>query len=117
MKAKLGDSYTRTSAAFIWATINRLYAARRSGLKHELFGYLRGGYGRMLDVFEKNLAQKGVSIRCGSPVESIRRTSDGQLQITYPTGKQELFDRVIATMPSPVAANLCPQLSGRNTAV
>lgn len=113
LKAKLGDSYTRTSAAFIWATINRLYAARRSGLKHELFGYLRGGYGRMLDVFEKNLAQKGVSIRCGSPVESIRRTTNGQLQATYESGQHELFDRVITTMPSPLAAKLCPQLSDR----
>ncbi len=37
LKAKLGDAYQRTSAAFIWATIQRLNAARRSGLKRELF--------------------------------------------------------------------------------
>lgn len=65
----------------------------------------------MLDVFEKNLTQKGVRIRCGSSVESIRRTSDGQLQVTYGIGQQEFFDRVITTMPSPLAASLCSQLS------
>ena len=43
--------YTDTSAAFIWATIQRLYAARRSGLKKEMFGYVPGGYARVLERF------------------------------------------------------------------
>jgi protoporphyrinogen oxidase len=34
LRAKLGESYERTSAVFIWATIQRLYGARRSGLKN-----------------------------------------------------------------------------------
>ncbi len=46
LKAKLGEAYRETSAAFIWATIQRMYAARNSGLKREMFGYVRGGYGR-----------------------------------------------------------------------
>ncbi len=45
LKAKLGDAWRRTSAAFIWATIQRMYAARSAGLKREMFGYLPGGYG------------------------------------------------------------------------
>jgi protoporphyrinogen oxidase len=44
LRAKLGDDYQTTSATFMWATIQRLYAARRSGLREELFGYLPGGY-------------------------------------------------------------------------
>ncbi|MBA4185369.1 MAG: FAD-dependent oxidoreductase, partial [Acidobacteria bacterium] len=44
LKAKLGEAYRETSAAFIWATIQRMYAARNSGLKKEMFGYVRGGY-------------------------------------------------------------------------
>src|ERR1700722_14827597 len=40
LKAKLRDAWRRTSAAFIWATIQRLYAARRTGLKRAMFGYL-----------------------------------------------------------------------------
>lgn len=31
LKAKLGDNYKNTSAAFIWSTIQRMYAARKSG--------------------------------------------------------------------------------------
>ncbi len=41
LRAKLGDSYQKTSAVFIWATIQRLYGARRSGLKKEMFGLCR----------------------------------------------------------------------------
>lgn len=35
LKAKLGEAYRETSAAFIWATIQRMYAARNSGLKRK----------------------------------------------------------------------------------
>ena len=38
LKAKLGENYKHASAAFIWAIVRRLYAARRSGLKTEMFG-------------------------------------------------------------------------------
>jgi protoporphyrinogen oxidase len=50
LKAKLGDAYKETSAAFIWATIQRMYAARNSGMKKEQFGYVRGGYARVLEA-------------------------------------------------------------------
>src|SRR5258705_1762687 len=46
LRAKLGANYTKASAAFIWATIARMYTARRSGLTKEMFGYVPGGYAR-----------------------------------------------------------------------
>ena len=42
LKAKLGEAYKRTSAAFIWAHTARMYKARRSGAKKEMFGYVQG---------------------------------------------------------------------------
>ena len=59
LQAKLGDCYRRTSAAFIWATIARMYAARRTGLKKEMFGYVRGGYARVLERFADVLHGRG----------------------------------------------------------
>ena len=50
LKAKLGDAYQETSAAFIWAHTQRMYKARRSGAKKEMFGYVPGGYARIVDV-------------------------------------------------------------------
>ena len=48
------------SAAFIWATIQRLYAARRTGLNQEMFGYVPGGYAPMLERFAEVLGEEGV---------------------------------------------------------
>ena len=63
LKAKLGEAYKETSAAFIWATIQRMYAARNSGLKKEMFGFVRGGYARVLERFGEHLRENGVEIR------------------------------------------------------
>ena len=37
LRAKLGESYKKTSATFIWASIASMYAARRTGMKKEMF--------------------------------------------------------------------------------
>jgi protoporphyrinogen oxidase len=81
LKAKLGDAYRDTSAAFIWATIQRMYSARNSGLKKEMFGYVRGGYAQVLKRFEEVLREKGVEILLDSKVAGIEKNSDGRLAI------------------------------------
>ena len=78
LKAKLGEAYKETSAAFIWATIQRMYAARNSGLKREMFGYVRGGYARVLERFAEVLREKGVEICLNSSVEKIEKI-DGKI--------------------------------------
>jgi protoporphyrinogen oxidase len=85
LKAKLGEAYQQTSAAFIWATIQRMYAARSSGMKKELFGYVRGGYARVLQRFNEVLLEKGVEIRLNARVDSIEKLKSGVIRVeTYP---------------------------------
>ena len=111
LKAKLGDAWQRTSAAFIWATIQRLYAARRTGLKREMFGYLPGGYGRILPAFGQRLDELGVAIRGNCHVQKIERNDQGMLTITHTAGDPLICDRVVVTTPAPIAARICPQLT------
>jgi len=111
LKAKLGENYQKTSAAFIWATIARLYAARRSGLKEEMFGYVPGGYDRILTTFAVRLHEMGVDIRLGSRVTAVRSLDEGRVEIESADASCETFDRVALTVPAPVAAQLCPQLA------
>ena len=82
LKAKLGEAYKETSAAFIWATIQRMYAARNSGLKKEMFGYVRGGYARVLERFSEVLVEKGVEIRLNCRVETVEKLESGQFRIS-----------------------------------
>ena len=111
LRAKLGDAYTKTSAAFIWATIQRMYAARRAGLKQELFGYLPGGYARMLDAFRQRLEKAGVHLFLGMTVAAIRREQKGDVSVELASGTRIHFDRVVLTVPAPIAARLCPGIS------
>lgn len=112
LKAKLGDAWRRTSAAFIWSTIQRMYAARRTGLKREMFGYLAGGgYARMLAAFRRRLEGLGVEIQCGYRVEQVERDDVGQLTVTPTTGDPLRFDRVVVTTATPIAARMCTQLT------
>lgn len=112
LQAKLGDAWRRTSAAFIWATIQRMYAARQSGMKHEKFGYLSGGgYSRLLAALRAKLEQGGVDIRTGYAVEKIERNEAGRFVIASP-GKESLTgERVVVTTPTPVTASICGDLS------
>jgi protoporphyrinogen oxidase len=110
LKSKLGDNYRLASAAFIWAIIARMYAARRSGLKRESFGYVEGGYDTVLRRFSERLEESGVEIACGQAVAQVTNTRDGA-DVTLADGTVRRFDRVVVTIPCPRVAALCPQLT------
>ena len=111
LRAKLGDTYKQASAAFIWDTIARMYAARRTGLKREMFGYVPGGYARILACFESVLRRENVQIKTGCRVLEVRPNSDNKVTINFEGTEQEVFDQVVLTVPGPIALTLCPQLS------
>lgn len=115
LKAKLGEAYERTSAAFIWSYIDRMYKARRSGMKREMFGYVPGGYRRILNVLAEKLKELGVEIRTASPVNDLAYAPElGRLRVRHGRAGAEVtseFERVIMTVPSPMIAKSCQQLS------
>jgi len=111
LRAKLGDSFQKTSAAFIWATIQRLYGARRSGLKKEMFGYVPGGYKLIVNTFKQKLLDEGVIIKTSYQATEIKSTPRGTPQISFANGITEEFDNVIVTLPSGLSAKLCNGLT------
>ncbi|NNE65546.1 MAG: NAD(P)/FAD-dependent oxidoreductase [Pyrinomonadaceae bacterium] len=108
LRAKLGDSYKKTSAAFIWATIQRMYAARNSGLKKEMFGYVRGGYSRVLKRFAEVLHENGVEIELSRRVTEVGRENERCFVLTG-EGRRE-FDEVVVTCNPGIAAKIIPSL-------
>jgi len=110
LKAKLGDNYKNTSAAFIWSTIQRMYAARKSGLKKEMFGYVTGGYEKVNHCFAKHLEEIGIDIQYNSKVKSINKTSDGKIEIVTQNSSQ-IFDEVISTLSSRESVKIAQELT------
>lgn len=111
LRAKLGESYQKTSAVFIWATIQRLYGARRSGLKKEMFGFVPGGYKNVIEAFKKKLISEKVIIKTTHTAREIKTSVNGKPQISFTNDTIEEFDEVIVTLPSSIAAKLCTGLS------
>lgn len=106
LRAKLGEQYQYTSAAFIWATVQRLYRARRAGLGKDQFGYLPGGYGRVFQRYGERLATAGVDVRLGVPVEAVRPDPAGGVMVAPRDGPPTTYDDVVVTAAAPVAARL-----------
>lgn len=111
LRAKLGENYHKTSAAFIWATIDRMYAARRTGLKKEMFGYMSGGYARILDAFTQRLIDDGVDVRVDSATRLVQPTGVGTVMVESSDRSRSEFDKVVLTTPSPVISKLCPAMT------
>jgi protoporphyrinogen oxidase len=108
LRSKLGGARERTSAAFIWATINRLYGARSSGTKKEEMGHVKGGYYRILKSAEEKLIELGVKVLTNSPVlklESQNNPYDQQINLT--TKNETLkFDRALLTVDCPTVLKM-----------
>jgi protoporphyrinogen oxidase len=111
LRAKLGESYEKTSAVFIWATIQRMYGARRSGLKKEMFGFVDGGYRKVIESFKQTLLNENVIIKTNCAAVKVNSSYAGKQQITLINNETEEFDKVIVTLPSPVSAKICTDLS------
>ncbi len=111
LRAKLGESYKNTSAAFIWATIQRMYSARREGLKKEMFGYVPGGYSRIINRYYQLLNEKGVNIKTGYFAKKIHTSETGKVNVEFENGETKKLDEVILTIPSNIVQKICPDLT------
>lgn len=112
LRAKLGESYKKTSAAFIWAHISRMYKARRTGLKKEMFGYVEGGYRTIINRLIETLDEENVTVKTAHPIAEVKKQSDGSFQVSYGNNQPaEAFDKVIMTTPNSILSRVCTDLS------
>jgi protoporphyrinogen oxidase len=111
LKAKLGDDYKLTSAAFICATIKRLYGARKKGSKKEVFGFVNGGYERILGKMKEKLISENIHTVTNFKVASVKQNPDMDLVVTSGDGQELVFNYVITSLPSYITATVCHDLS------
>lgn len=111
LKAKLGESYQRTAASFIWAHISRMYKARRTGLKKEMFGYVNGGYRSIIQRMGDLLESQNVDIKVDHAISKVEKQGDGSFSIEFQNQPAQSFDRVIMTTPNSIMSRVCVDLS------
>src|SRR5436309_608041 len=96
--AKLGESYRRVSAVFIWSYIKRLFSARHSSSKNEHLGYVSGGYRAVLNRVEASIRAAGGDIRTGVSVTRIEPGTPQGIEVECDQTR-ERFDKVVFTSP------------------
>lgn len=109
LRAKLGDAYHETAASFIWATIVRLYG-KGFGEAPARFGFLRCGYRGVIERLLQRLHERRVQLRCGAPVTCVDNAAYGTLAV-HTAADTRVFDRVVMTVPAPLAARIAVALS------
>lgn len=111
LKCKLGACREEASAAFIWATIFRLYSTRdRAAGRRERLGYVEGGYRTVFSRIIEEIERMGGKILTDVRVQRIKGQSDGSVEFSTASGPFR-FDRAVLTTPSHVSAALTEGLS------
>jgi protoporphyrinogen oxidase len=111
LKAKLGDGYKRTSAAFICATMKRLYGARKKGSKKEVFGYVKGGYSTILNALELKIKSLGINVITNTQIAKVEPSNDGMIDLHTAKDEKMTFDCAISTLPSFLTSKIAGTLS------
>ena len=111
LRCKLGEMRSQASAAFLWATIRRLYSTRSSGVKkEEQLGYVKGGYRVVMDRLLDTIRAMGGTIQTRVSLECVEPISDG-IGLTAKDGTYSQFDACLMTIPAPAIRDITPALS------
>jgi protoporphyrinogen oxidase len=110
LRAKLGSAKEKASAAFIWATIKRLYGTRQKSSKKEMMGCVRDGYFSILKHVKARLLESGNNILLNHGITKAIPLDDGRVRLEGNNGKPREFDRVVATTPNPEIMKILPNI-------
>jgi protoporphyrinogen oxidase len=111
LRAKLGANAPDVAASFIAVTIRRLFGARTNTKGAERFGYVPGGYARILAVLRDKLERAGIEIRCSTPIGRIGPGGSATGVNVTIGGSNEFFDQAVITVPVPIVPALVPELT------
>ncbi len=104
--AKLGPSYKRVSAVFIWSYIKRMFSARDKSASAEHLGHVKGGYQSIMSRMEAVITGNGGTILTNNAVREVVTTESG---ISVSCDSEDLvFDHVICTSPVNVLQKIIP---------
>ena len=115
LRGKFGDDYyTQVTMAWVWGKINTRVKSRGKSMVREKLGYPIGSFGLVFDTLAKRIRDLGGEVHTSTPVNRIvvedDRVRGVELRAGRNISREERFDAVLATTPSPVFTRLAPPL-------
>ncbi len=99
LRCKLGETRSRASAAFLWATLRRLYSTREKGpKKQEKLGYVHGGYQVVFKALSERILALGGTLQSGAKILGIRE--HGSAVVIDEGASSTTYDAAVLTIPN-----------------
>jgi len=108
LRNKFGQHADRVSAVWMWNKL-KLRGSSRGSKQEERLGYVKGGFGQVIDALQERLVALGVDIRLGCAVEEIV-LADGKATGVRSAGSLESFDQIVVTTAPPLFTEMTPEL-------
>jgi protoporphyrinogen oxidase len=99
-RKKFGKYAGNILSSFIWSRVH---------MRTKSLGYMQGGFQDMIDFVANQFREAHGTIHANTKVSTVRKTPEGKFTVVVKSGeeeREELFDRVISTLPSPVLASV-----------
>ncbi|MGI6366773.1 MAG: NAD(P)/FAD-dependent oxidoreductase [Anaerolineae bacterium] len=108
LRGKFGRYADEVSAVWMWNKL-KLRGSSRGDQQEERLGYLRGGFGQVLEAWERLLRERGVRFQLNTPVRELP-IAEGRLLGLRDDAGLHPCDAVLVTTAPVVLAQLAPGL-------
>ena len=115
LRGKFGEDYYRqVTMAWVWGKINTRVKSRGKSMVREKLGYPLGSFGMVFDTLAEKIRELGGEVHTSTPVNRIL-IEDGhavglEIRVGGKGTREEKFDAVLATTPSPIFSRLVPPM-------
>lgn len=108
LRLKFHEYRNQLSAAWVWRRLKRVGVSRKN-IFTERLGYLDGGVDKLLNEMVKRITEFGGKLYLNSEVTKINIHEKKIKGVSF-NGKEEEFDKVVATIPLPYIPHIAPGL-------
>lgn len=107
LRGKFDRYYDKVTMSWLWGRVLQRVDSRDAKLGGEALGYFDGGFKVIVDALEGPLRDAGGTIHLKTPVREISHDAKAdEVVVKLADGTESRFDRVLATVPSNVLAQL-----------
>jgi len=109
LRGKFGRYADEVAAVWMWNKL-KLRGSSRGGKQEERLGYVRGGFGQVIEAWQAVLRQRGVRLLLGTPARRVHIDGGRVVGVEVDTGLAPCDEVLVTTAPA-IFARLVPDLS------
>ena len=107
LRGKFDRYYDKVTMSWLWGRVLQRVDSRDAKLGGEALGYFDGGFKTVIEALEAPVREAGTEIRFNSFIDKLHHDdATGKVIVTLKGGEEQVFDRVLATVPSNVLAKM-----------